>query len=132
MVIVAAIAGWILIAAALAGAAYALAAAHAVGVFFRRSTLETPDLPPVTILKPLHGAEPDLFENLESFASQDYSSDVQIVFGVHRADDPAIAAVNRLKEQHPHLDMSLTVNSRRDDANPKIGNLIAMLPRRQA
>jgi len=47
----------------------------------------------VSILKPLHGAEPGLFENLESFCLQDYSGPVQIVFGVHDEADPATKAV---------------------------------------
>src|SRR5690242_21098931 len=41
-------------------------------------------LPPVTILKPVHGAEPRLRENLESFFLQDYP-DFEIVFGARDA-----------------------------------------------
>src|SRR6516164_5891433 len=44
----------------------------------------------VTILKPLHGAEPGLFENLVSFCTQDYPGPVQIVFGVQDTRDGAI------------------------------------------
>ena len=38
--------------------------------------------PDLTVLKPLHGNEAGLYENLASFCEQDYSGAVQIVFGV--------------------------------------------------
>jgi ceramide glucosyltransferase len=125
---VAAIAGWIAMGAALAGAVYALTAAFALGAFFKRSVPQAPEFPPVTLLKPLHGAEPGLLENLESFATQGYPARIQIIFGVHGQDDAAIAAVNGLKARHPELDIALVVGGGPDCANPKIGNLIAMVP----
>src|ERR1700722_20330742 len=125
---VAAIAGWIAMGAALAGGGYALTAAFALGAFFKRSVPQAPEFPPVTLLKPLHGAEPGLLENLESFATQGYPARIQIIFGVHGQDDAAIAAVNGLKARHPELDIALVVGGGPDCANPKIGNLIAMVP----
>jgi ceramide glucosyltransferase len=39
----------------------------------RRELLASPDYtPPVSLLKPVHGVEPNLEENLESFFCQDY------------------------------------------------------------
>ena len=49
-------------------------------------------LPPVTVLKPLHGDEPLLEAALASFCAQDYP-DFQIVFGVQDGSDPALAIV---------------------------------------
>ena len=49
----------------------------------------------VTILKPLHGVEPGLFENLVSFCTQDYPGPVQIVFGLQDPRDEAIEAPQR-------------------------------------
>ncbi len=49
------------------------------------------DCPAVTILKPLHGLEPNLYANLAGFCAQDYPSPVQIVFGVDDPADPAVA-----------------------------------------
>ncbi|GBQ99502.1 ceramide glucosyltransferase [Acetobacter nitrogenifigens DSM 23921 = NBRC 105050] len=83
--------------------------------------------PTVTILKPLHGDEPLLDEALESFCTQDYPA-MQIVFGVQRANDPAIELVRRLQARHPGVDMSLVVNGALHGENRKVSNLINMLP----
>ena len=64
------------------GWAYLIGSAVAA-VCFARRPLPTPTRqPPVSILKPLHGAEPGLYENLRSFVEQDYST-VQLVLGVN-------------------------------------------------
>jgi len=47
---------------------------------------------PVTLLKPLCGAEPGLYENLRSFCLQDYPQ-YQIVFGIQDEADPALHVV---------------------------------------
>ena len=46
--------------------------------------------PPVTVLKPLCGAEHEIYQCLRSFCDQDYPQ-FQLVFGVSDSDDPAIA-----------------------------------------
>src|ERR1700749_3546344 len=70
-------------------AAYAVLALIAV-LAWRNSRVspKTNDLPPVTVLKPLCGAEPRLYENLRSFCQQHYPQ-FQLVFGVRDAADPA-------------------------------------------
>src|SRR5260221_1841129 len=52
-------------------------------------------LSPVTLLKPLHGMEPHLRQNLESFFQQDYPA-YEIIFGVRNSTDPALAVVREL------------------------------------
>ena len=53
------------------------------------------ELQPISVLKPLCGEDEGLEQNLRSFFAQDYP-EFEIIFGVHRADDPAAALVNRL------------------------------------
>jgi ceramide glucosyltransferase len=84
-------------------------------------------LPRVSVLKPLHGAEPMLADALESFFRQDYPG-MQLVFGVQHAADPAIAIVERLCRQYPAVDATLVVNARPHGTNRKIANLINMFP----
>jgi ceramide glucosyltransferase len=88
---------------------------------------ETPSAAePVTILKPLRGGEPDLLRRLVGFCRQDYSGPVQVVCGVADRADPAVGFIEFIRARHPAVD--LVVNSRRHGLNPKVSNLINMLP----
>ena len=84
--------------------------------------------PPVTVLKPLCGAEPDLYVQLRSFCQQDYP-DFQIIFGVRDPADVALAVVERLVAEFPSLPIDVVVDSRQHGDNYKISNLINMLER---
>ncbi len=82
--------------------------------------------PGVTILKPLCGAEPGLYENLRSFCAQDYAR-FQVLFGVRDSADPALAIVQRLQREFPDADIGCVVNPRQHGSNRKVSNLINML-----
>ncbi|PYX87683.1 MAG: glycosyl transferase family 2, partial [Acidobacteria bacterium] len=58
----------------------------------RASANAISSLPSVTVLKPLHGLEPRLAENLASFFEQDYP-DFEIIFGARDADSMALSVV---------------------------------------
>lgn len=120
------IAGWIVMAAALCGALYAIATVRALQKLANAPAPGASGFPDVTLLKPLHGAEGGLRENLETFCKQDYLGAVQILFGVQDEADPAIAVVEALKAEHEDIDIALSVGGRADNANPKIANLIQM------
>jgi ceramide glucosyltransferase len=117
---------WACLAVALAGIAYALAAGEAVRRFARRPAQRTLSAAGVTILKPLHGAEPELYDNIASFCRQDYAGPLQIICGVQDPADPAIAVVRALIAAFPAVDIALVVDPSRHGANRKIGNLINM------
>lgn len=53
---------------------------------------------PISVLKPLCGLDEGLEENLRSFFVQDYAQ-FEILFAVHRADDPAVAVVEKVKSE---------------------------------
>lgn len=82
---------------------------------------------PVSVLKPLCGDEPRLYENLRTFCMQEHPA-FQLVFGLHSADDPAGAVVRRLRTEFPRLDIELVVDSRVHGTNLKVSNLVNMLP----
>lgn len=116
----------ILAVATVCGCLYLGLAAFAVRRFPPEASPLLSDRPPVTILKPLCGGEPGLYENLRSFVSQDYPA-FQVVFGVQAPDDPAIAVVRRLIEDHPRADLKLVVDPTRHGSNLKIANAINMM-----
>src|SRR5215470_3106310 len=84
--------------------------------------------PPVTVLKPLCGAEPRLYENLRSFCEQSYP-EFQLVFGVQDAADPALGVVQRLQAEFPSLQIDVVVDAKQHGANRKVSNLLNMLER---
>jgi ceramide glucosyltransferase len=84
--------------------------------------------PPVTVLKPLRGAEPGLYDHLKSFCIQDYP-DFEIIFGVSDPTDPACTVVDRLAQEFPQVHMVTVVDARVHGSNGKISNLMNMLPR---
>jgi len=92
----------------------------------RRPLPRSSSQPPVTLLKPLCGAEPSLYEHLRSFCRQDYPQ-FQLVFGVRDPADPALAVVQRLIAEYPSIPIDVVINPRLHGSNYKIGNLINML-----
>jgi ceramide glucosyltransferase len=118
----------VLVAGALAAASIAYVAIAAVCVrrFAVQARLPSNHAPPATVLKPLFGAEPLLYESLRTFFVQDYP-DYQIVFGVTDAGDPARAVAERLIAEFPARDAVVVTDSRVNGRNPKISNLINMM-----
>jgi ceramide glucosyltransferase len=120
--------GWCLAAIAMAGTGYTLLSALLAGRFMRNADRASPQSPAVTILKPLYRGEPDLSRNLETFFAQDYKGAIQIIFGVHDQDDPAVAVVRALQAKYPHRDTTIVADTALYGANAKVSNLINMLP----
>lgn len=118
----------LLLLATIAALAY-LAVAIAVAARFARSDgPPVPDpLPSITVLKPVRGLEAGLYENLASFCDQAYP-DFQVLFCVHRADDPAVAVIERVMAAHPRCEARLLIGHDAEQRNPKIANLTKVLP----
>jgi ceramide glucosyltransferase len=93
----------------------------------RERPSRAPLQPPVTILKPLCGADAELANNLESFFEQDYPS-YELVFGVRDPNDPALAVVAQLERRDPHVPCRVIVHGGGGGINPKVDNLVGMLP----
>ena len=109
-------------------AGYAVLNALAVLIWrLPRRELRTPSRPPVTVLKPLCGLEPGLYEHLRSFCQQDYPR-FEIVFGVRDQADPACSVVYRLVDEFPELPLKVVINPKLHGNNRKVSNLINMLP----
>jgi ceramide glucosyltransferase len=110
--------------AATGGAAYALAAVVILRRFAAKTAPTASVFPAVTIIKPLHGAEPGLYENLASFCDQDYPGPVQLLFGVQDPSDTAVAIVERVVGDRPRCDIQLEVTPFVGGSNPKVATLV--------
>lgn len=109
------------------GILYLALAGAVTGRLARRRSAPAVQPPSVTILKPLHGAEPGLLENLASFARQEYGAPVQIVLGVQNPADPAIAVARALQAAFPSAAIDLVIDGRLHGTNRKVSNLINMM-----
>src|SRR5581483_12028879 len=85
-----------------------------------------PSAPPVSILKPLKGTDPEMYESFRSHCLQDYPA-YEIIFGVSDGDDPAVALVEKLKAEFPRHSIQMVVCTERLGTNIKVSNLAQML-----
>ena len=67
-----------------------------------RSIPDDAHLPAVSVLKPVHGLEAQLKENIESFFRQDYP-DYEILFAADEANDAALDVVREVCARYPHI-----------------------------
>jgi ceramide glucosyltransferase len=84
------------------------------------------DLPRVTLLKPVHGAEPRLRENLESFFRQDYP-DFEIIFGARNLENEALRTVEELRVKYPHVRVTVVLSGEPKWPNAKVYSLDKMI-----
>lgn len=90
--------------------------------------LDRPDeafTPPMTILKPVKGLDPELLENLRSFCRQDYPT-YGILFGVADPQDPALGVVRQVLAEYPEADARLVPCPEAIGPNGKVSSLQQM------
>ena len=113
---------WVLAVLSAAAAAYQLIALAATLRHFLRARPAPPaKQPPVSILKPMYGSEPRLYDALRSHAEQDYP-EFEIVFGVRSMDDPSLADIERIRCDFPDARIRLVL-ARTPAPNGKVGVL---------
>jgi ceramide glucosyltransferase len=108
----------------------ALSLLYTCVAFVRVATLRLPkaaegeDLPSITILKPLCGAEPELEENLATFCEQEYPS-YRVIFAVADEADPAADVARTVMQSHPTCSAEIVTGGGPPMRNPKMENLSA-------
>jgi ceramide glucosyltransferase len=65
-------------------------------------------LPPVSVLKPVHGNESRMKENIESFFRQDYPQ-YEILFAADEPDDSAIPVIREISARYPNISVQILV-----------------------
>ncbi len=111
-----------LTALSLGGIAYFLLALFAVLRLRMRTQAAAPaewNCPPLSLLKPLCGLEPDLETNLRSFFEQDYPG-YEILFAAREDADPALALARKLMKAYPRIASRILVTGDPPYANAKV------------
>jgi ceramide glucosyltransferase len=94
-----------------------------------QAQLPESQLPPVSILKPLKGVDPEIWESFCSHCEQNFPQfQIQLLFGVSDPADPASGVVRQLQAKYPNLSIELIVCDRILGPNIKVSNLVQMLP----
>jgi ceramide glucosyltransferase len=102
---------------------YLTAILAAVRWFQRERALTLPDFaPPVSLLKPVRGADESTYENFESFCKVDYP-EFEILFCVNELSDPAVPLIHRLMENFPQRQIRLFSDAPQLGSNRKVNNL---------
>lgn len=121
---------WVCLAPVIGGSLYAVLCLLAALRFRPRPVQPSADAfskwPPVTVLKPVHGVEKHLRDNLRTACLQDYP-DYQVVLSVQEPNDPAIPLLNELQEEFGTERVSVAIEDRRAGSNGKINNLLGGL-----
>jgi ceramide glucosyltransferase len=82
--------------------------------------------PPLTLLKPVHGAEPGLEAHLASFFEQDYL-EYEIIFCARSAEDAGLETARRVARRYPHIQAKfLATGGEPDYINAKVASLERM------
>lgn len=84
------------------------------------------EFPRVTVLKPVHGMEPRLEQNLESFFQQDYPN-FEIVFGTRTSEDPALRVIEKLRRRYPTVPVRIVLSGQPTWPNAKVFSLNLMI-----
>jgi ceramide glucosyltransferase len=118
------------IAGCVSSSAYYLICLWSAGSFLRSrkaaSVLPFHAFPPVSILKPLKGTDPDIYEAFRSHCVQDYP-EYEIIFGVSDPLDPAAASVKEIQREFPKSRIRLVTCPEILGTNVKVSNLEQMV-----
>jgi ceramide glucosyltransferase len=112
----------------LAGLGYYLLALWSARNFQHQLRRALPDFQPgVSILKPVKGLDPEMYSSFASHCVQQYQGPYEILFGVSSMEDPAVSAIERLKEEFPQRTIRLVLCPELLGTNGKVSNLTQML-----
>jgi ceramide glucosyltransferase len=93
--------------------------------FFKQAQASSPGppfTPPISVLKPVRGSDPDAYENFVSLCVQDYPN-YEIVFCIDGPDDPIYGVITELRNDFPDTRIRVLFGSLSVAANDKVAKL---------
>ncbi len=107
-----------------AGMGYFVAAMVAALAFLAARRAPLPAFAPgVSILKSLKGIDPGMIDAFRSHCRQTYAGQYELLFGVSSLSDPAVSAVERLRQEFPARSIQLIECPARLGTNGKVSVL---------
>ena len=91
----------------------------------QQAASEIKNLPPVSLLKPVHGAEARMHENIESFFVQDYPN-YEIIFAADEESDAALEIIREIAARHPKINCRILVTGPPQYPNPPASSFTRM------
>jgi ceramide glucosyltransferase len=122
---------WIFLLPVAGGSLYAVLCLIAVALIWNRAYKAPRKIsftPAVSVLKPVHGFEKNLRENLRSACIQDYP-EFQVVFSVQEPSDPAIPLLYEIQREFGPERVTVAIEKSWVGSNGKINNMIVGLRR---
>ena len=101
---------------------YYLLVLHSSWRFFSQTRTRNMFAPPVSILKPIRGLDPEAYQNFVSFCNQDYP-EYEILFCVGQSDDPVIPILEKLIHDFPERRIRIVSGLNRGAVNDKVAKL---------
>jgi ceramide glucosyltransferase len=107
---------------------YCLLALRGAVLYLRSGAPKLRQYPPVSILRPLSGAQDNTEANLRSVFGQEYDAEFEVLLAVHEESDPAAAIARRVMRDFPKIPSRLIVSGDSPLPNAKVWSLRALLP----
>jgi ceramide glucosyltransferase len=82
--------------------------------------------PPVSVLKPLHGAEPGLEKSIETYFAQTYPAPYEILFCARHLQDKGMELAYQVAQRYPHVPVRFYACGEPLFPNPKMFSLAVM------
>jgi len=91
----------------------------------RRNAARSDFYPPVSLLKPLHGDEPNLDAHIASFFEQDYAN-FEILFCARSSNDSGLQTARRVAARYPSIPAKFLTTGENTYTNAKVSSLEKM------
>jgi ceramide glucosyltransferase len=122
--------GYLLLVVALCPLVYYLIALYSAWRFFaftpQYRAADSGFTPPVSVLKPIRGLDPDPYENFATLCRQDYP-DYEILFCVGDHDDPVLPVIEELARDFPERRIRVLFGSSVSASNDKVAKLVRLV-----